>query len=547
MTTSLPRSMDRLDQRVEQLISTYGIPGLAVALTDRESLLAVRTYGFADVAARTPVRPDTLFEIGSIGKSFTAFALAQLAEEGRVDLDESVTDVLPWFEVRSAFEPIAIHHLLNHTASIIEGSDISSDSRFDVWALRATEATAPPGERFGYSNVGYRALGVALEEVEGRPYADIIRDRVFAPCGMTGSEPVVTNQLRGRMAAPYTPHPDDRPVRYDAPPFPAAWLETATGDGCQACTAEDLAAYLRMVLNRGRGDLGPVVGEAGFERMTVGGAVLDDGGAMYGYGLRTRLLEGRTFLGHGGDMVGHSSSMHGEPATGFGALVLTNCLDLENWAFGLVRDLLGWVAAEAEGSPLPPTSPVPDATRVEDAVSYEGTFRSRDSGEERLEVVADGGRLVVLHDGERVTLASRGEDDFLADHPDFERFVMGFERGPDGTVTAVHHGPRRWHRAVPDVPAVPGPDPSPDLEPFVGHYRSHNPWMTNFRVVLREERLVFIHPHGWEEPLIQLDGARFRIGSDERSPERIEFDAIVAGRALRATRSGCPYFRAFTA
>jgi CubicO group peptidase (beta-lactamase class C family) len=530
--------MERLDQRAEQLIEAHGIPGLAVALTDREGLLAVRTYGFGDVAARSPVRPETLFEIGSIGKSVTAFALMQLVEEGRVDLDAPVTELLSWFEVRSAFAPITVHHLLNHTASIIEGSDISSDSRFDVWALRDTEATAPPGERFGYSNVGYKALGFALEEVEGRPYADLIRDRVFAPCGMTSSEPVITNAMRGRLATPYTPHPDDRPVRDDAV-LSASWLETATGDGCQACTVEDLAAFLRMILNRGRGDAGRVVGEASFQRMTVGGAVLDDGGARYGYGLRTRTVDGRTFLGHGGDMVGFSSSMHCEPATGLGAAVLTNCMDYESWAFGLVQDLLGWAAAESAGSALPAPPPPPDPWRVEDAAAYEGEFRARDG--DRLEVVAEGDRLFLVRGGDRVPLLRWG-DAFLVDHPDFERFDLRVERGDEAAVTAVHHGSRRWHRVVPTTEL----EETAHLAPFVGHYRSHNPWMTNFRVVLREDALVFAHPAGWEEPLVELSDGRFRIGADERSPERLEFDAIVNGEALRAVRSGCPYYRAFT-
>jgi D-alanyl-D-alanine carboxypeptidase len=223
-------------------------------------------------------------------------------------------------------------------------------------------------------------------------------------------------------------------------------------------------------------------------------------------------------------------------------VVLTNCMDLENWAFGLVRDLLGWVAAESRGDTLPPMPDPPDPTRVANAADYQGVLRTG-SGE-RLEVVARGEGLVLVIDGLPVPLARRWDDDFLVEHAEFERFLMGFERDEEGAVVAAHHGDRRWHRDPPAPDAEIGD--VAHLEPFVGHYRSHNPWMTNFRVVLREDRLMFVHPTGWEEPLAEVGEARFRIGSDERSPERLAFDAVVAGRALRADRSGCPYYRTFT-
>jgi hypothetical protein len=80
----------------------------------------------------------------------------------------------------------------------------------------------------------------------------------------------------------------------------------------------------------------------------------------------------------------------------------------------------------------------------------------------------------------------------------------------------------------------------------VGHYRSHNPWLSNFRVVLRKGALALIRPTGSEEPLIPLAGGVFRIGDEERSPDRIRFDTVLDGRALRADLSGCPYYRTFT-
>src|SRR5437870_4756333 len=251
---------------------------MALAVTDRERTLAVRTYGFAELALRRPVTPETLFQIGSIGKSFTACALLQLVDEGRVDLHVPVTEYLPWFEVRTRFQPITLHHLLTHSAGIVAGSDITSDSLFDVWALRHTETGSAPGELFWYSNVGYRVIGAVLEAVEGRAYADILRARVLEPCAMSSTEPVITNATRERHAVAYGPWPDDRPVRYTDPLLPAPWFETATADGSVASTAGDMAGYLRMLMNGGVAPGGRVLSDEGYGLMSSRAIEARDGG-----------------------------------------------------------------------------------------------------------------------------------------------------------------------------------------------------------------------------------------------------------------------------
>ena len=127
---------------------------VALFLIDRDRLLCVATYGYADVAARTPVGPDMLFEIGSIGKGLTAIALLQQREAGRLDLDAPVPRYLPWFSVRTRHAPVTLHHLLSHTGGIIRGTDFAPDAHSEVWTARETETGGPPGERVHYSNLG---------------------------------------------------------------------------------------------------------------------------------------------------------------------------------------------------------------------------------------------------------------------------------------------------------------------------------------------------------------------------------------------------------
>src|SRR5919112_2396769 len=135
---ALADALSLIDHSIERLMPERGIPGLALAITDRDGLLARRNYGYADLAALNPVDDEALFQFGSIGKSFTAICLLQLAEEGAIDLDAPVSTYLPWFAVRSQYAPITIHHVLTHTAGIIGGSDFPLDPRFEVWALRDT-------------------------------------------------------------------------------------------------------------------------------------------------------------------------------------------------------------------------------------------------------------------------------------------------------------------------------------------------------------------------------------------------------------------------
>ena len=128
-----------IDRLAERELAATGLPGLAIGLTGLEGPVDVRTHGFADLAARRAIEPDTLFEIGSIGKTFTAIALLQLVEEGRLDLAAPVVDALPWFEMPVVGRPITIHDLLTHTAGITAGIDGTPEatSRSAADAVRA--------------------------------------------------------------------------------------------------------------------------------------------------------------------------------------------------------------------------------------------------------------------------------------------------------------------------------------------------------------------------------------------------------------------------
>src|SRR2546422_2199204 len=255
----------RLDAFVLSEMRGQRIPGVSLALTDRTRLLRVKTYGFANLDSRAPLRPDHLLEIGSISKSFTSIALLQLRDEGRFDPKSPVTTYLPWFSIQSSFEPITPHDLMSHTAALPRDRDDIVSSLYQAVALKDRVVGEAPGKHFRYSNIGYQVLSYVLEELSGKPYAETIRARILQPLGMTHTVPGLTSDLRPRLAVGYESLYDDRPSPPDHPTVQGTWTEHGAGDGCIAATPADLAAYVRMLLNRGAGPRGRILSEDGFK------------------------------------------------------------------------------------------------------------------------------------------------------------------------------------------------------------------------------------------------------------------------------------------
>jgi D-alanyl-D-alanine carboxypeptidase len=535
----------RLDQFVEQKMKASNIAGMAIALTDREKLLRVSTYGYADVAAKRPVMPETLFEIGSITKSFTSLAVLQLWEEGRLDLHEPVTRYLPWFQIQSEYEPITLHHLMSHTAGIVRGAVFLGDPRYEVWTLRETEATAPPGTYYHYSNAGYKTLGVVIEEIGGQPFGDIIQARLLDPLEMAATDPIITNETRKRLAVGYEAFYDDRPPAPGRPFATGTWLEYVAADGSIASTPADMAAFVRMLINRGQGPLGRIVSEESFDLMTrqVIAAREERRDCFYGYGLEIHESDGCTYIAHGGGMVGYYSWMLADMSNGLGVVVLMNGPgdgsdeEIADFALKLLR-------AALHDQELP-TVPLIGPTRVKNAAEYAGTYQAcaepcRGSGSKIFSVVAEEEQMLLCYGDKPIALEPRGPDRFYVDHPDFSLFLLRFGR-EKGEVVEAFHGPR-WYTNQ----RYTGPttfDHPPAWDTYSGHYRSHNPELSDFRIVLRKGELTLIHASGDEEPLVSLGGTVFRVGEDTRSPERIRFDTIVDGRALRADLSCGIYYR----
>jgi CubicO group peptidase (beta-lactamase class C family) len=186
-----------IDRYVESEMRATGIPGMAIGIVRGDRIVHLRGFGEADESGR-PVTPETPFIMASVGKSFTALAVMQLVEAGKVDLDAPVQRYLPWFRVAdpAASAGITVRHLLNQTSGLPTLAGLTSAYAEDlgegaleraVRGLRTVELTAPVGQTFQYCNLNYSTLGLIVQTVAGQRYEDYLRDHVFAPLDMDRS------------------------------------------------------------------------------------------------------------------------------------------------------------------------------------------------------------------------------------------------------------------------------------------------------------------------------------------------------------------------
>ncbi|HEX5707423.1 MAG TPA: serine hydrolase domain-containing protein [Pyrinomonadaceae bacterium] len=522
-----------LDEFIARHLGDVGAPGLTLAIADREGLLRASVHGLADTKTKERVRLDTLFQIGSISKSVVALALLQLRDEGKLDLHRPVSEYLPWLKVKSAHAPFTTHHLLTHTAGLPGGiSFLVRAPNDELWTAYA------PGEHFVYSNPGYDILGRLLETLDGRPFAVALRERVLRPLGMRVSEPIITHDVRTRMATGYAPLYDDRPFPRAGRLAEAPWVEMTNAAGSVASTPTDMAAYLSMILSRGRTARGArLVSEESFNLFVKPAVDAPFRGepAGYAYGVWVSDKEGHTLVRHTGGMVAFSSAFYADLTDGLAAFASVNANLAGYRPVAVTRYALDLLSATLAAKELPaaPPSP-PPADVVKNAAMYAGTFTSPTG--KKLVLEASGERLSLVHAGERVVLQQAGLDRFIVPHPDFALFALGFGREGERVVEAWHGAD--WYAGAGYTGAREFSHPK-EWEGYAGHYRSESPWFGSARIVLRKGKLWL----GGEQALAPLGANVFRPAAADWSPERITFEAPMGGRATRLNVSGNDFFR----
>jgi D-alanyl-D-alanine carboxypeptidase len=533
---------------LEHHLTVSHAAGAALAVTDREEILGVAVRGMADVASAAPVRPETRFQIGSISKSFAAIVAMQEVDAGRLDLHVSVNELLPWLDLPEPFGPITMHHLLTHTAGLHTGTEDAPGFAGALHLLRSHPATSAPGERFHYSNDGYKIVGAVLEALTGQPIHELLRIRLLGPLGMTASVAAITDEIWTDHATGYQPLLTDRPAQLRHPLVPAPRIVSNTADGSIVSNVVDMCAYARLLLSRGdlpdeRGER--ILSAEAFARL-MADAVADTDHGRYGYGLWYEDVDGRTWLGHSGGMVGYTALLVTVPEDGLACVMLQNG---EGEKRQVAAAALATIRTGLAGEPLPEPWAPPAPTAISGASRFAGAYAGDDGRTLVVEAEDDGLSVSIGPVSarlERDPLLDEPGETFLITHPAFERFPIEFQRDDAGRVVEAFHGDT-WFRGE----RYEGPEPEEPLAEWRRHpglYRNDDPWNPVLRVVLRKGRLAIMWPTdaGDEEggELVPLEDDSFAVG-DPGLPRRVRFEEDLEGMTAVTIFNGGRWYRSF--
>lgn len=334
-----------VDAYLQSQVDELGLPGAALAIIRDGAVDHLAAFGEADDSGRA-MTPQTPVLLASVSKQFTALAIMQLVEAGKVELSETVQRYLPWFQVAdpALAAQITVEQLLHHTSGLPHsadneildalGDDQSPESlQAGVRAVAAVELRDTPGASFEYTNTGYNTLGAIVEAVSGQRFADYLDEHIFEPLQLQHTHGMASAARADGAAqgyyrwfgAAYVPEPIATPAGLQ----PSATLFSS---------AEDLARVIQMNLQSGQYDGATVLSAAGVETMQNSGPVVGEEAVSYGMGWWNRpqwelsadpgdpVADAATarVLEHNGSWPNTHTYIGYVPSTGMGLVVLVN-------------------------------------------------------------------------------------------------------------------------------------------------------------------------------------------------------------------------------
>lgn len=319
---SSPRDWSTFATWLRQRAAAGDFSGVVLVAKDRKPILT-QADGLADRARQTPNTPDTRFNVASIGKMFTAVAIAQLAQQGRVSFNDPISRYLPGFPAGIG-DKITIAELLTHTSGL---GDVfqrwhPTASPLSVSQLLRKIENEPlqfePGSRFSYSNSGFVVLGAIIEAVTGQNYYDWVRAHVFEPAGMANTGWYALDQVPN-MAHGYVP------VRQAGKPVA---FQDAHGAGVGGNPSGGAYSTVGDLLRFAQALLGHKLLSAAMTNTVLSGKVdtgrPGPGEDKYAYGFADSRINGVRIVGHNGGTLGYEGQLDIYPDRGYTVVMLTN-------------------------------------------------------------------------------------------------------------------------------------------------------------------------------------------------------------------------------
>jgi CubicO group peptidase (beta-lactamase class C family) len=353
-----------IERFVQKEMAAQRIPGLALGIVKDDRIAYMRGFGKADESGRA-VTPQTPFIIGSVSKSFTALAIMQLVEAGKVELDAPVQRYLPWFRVadEEASAEITVRHLLNQTSGLstktgrsFQGSGDTSDRALEtaVRKLRSAGLTAPVGEKYQYSTINYSVLGLIAQTVAGQSYESYVQTQIFDPLRMRDSFTSEAAAEQDGLATGYNywfgrPRAADLP--YNRRLIPAGYLISS---------AEDMTHYLIAQLNGGRYRAASVLSPKGVDELHRPGAPTPKTGPSYAMGWFVGPINKIAAIYHQGEVPNFHANAVLVPESRTGVIVLMNAQNnVDLFSVDRMATISEGVTSLLEGrEPSPPPSSI---------------------------------------------------------------------------------------------------------------------------------------------------------------------------------------------
>jgi CubicO group peptidase (beta-lactamase class C family) len=306
-------SADAIDDYIRTQMANQRLPGLALAVIRDGQQPDLRTYGVADVDARTPMTPDTAFRIGSMSKQFIAAGIMLLASDGKVSLDDSVTKYLA--DAPPSWKAITVEQLLTHTSGLAReapGFDPHGQQSV-IEVIRSAYDVAPvsaPNVQFLYGNLDYFVLAEIITRASGKTWTEFLRERVFAPLKMSATSAASLRDSASNLASGYVFRDNElRP----APSAPASRPSGALASSLADLVKWDAALRAHRLLSK-----------KALERMTSSATLPSGNSTNYGFGWWTDELVHHRRVRHGGESPGYRTEYSWFPDDGVSVIVLTN-------------------------------------------------------------------------------------------------------------------------------------------------------------------------------------------------------------------------------
>jgi CubicO group peptidase (beta-lactamase class C family)/D-alanyl-D-alanine dipeptidase len=352
-----------LEQQIEREMQEKELPAFSIALVDQNQIVWAQGFGYQDPEKKIPATDHTVYRVGSVSKLFTDIAIMQMVESGKINLDDPVNNYIPDFHPRNPFaNPITLRELMSHRSGLLREPPVGN--YFDptqptlqatVRSMNSTSLIYAPGTHLKYSNAGIAVVGYVLEELNHKPFPEYLKQAVLVPMGMKESSFAPGPGLLANLAKAYM-------WSYDGLKFPAPTFELGLAPaGCMYSTVTDLAQFLIVLFNGGRGPNGQVLKPETLEKMWTPQFAAPGEKKGYGLGFAVSELDGHRVVGHGGAIYGFATEVVGLPDEKLGVVTVTT-MDAANGVVNAVARRALLMLASRSGKPLPSfesTSPAP--------------------------------------------------------------------------------------------------------------------------------------------------------------------------------------------